>query len=90
MQEKFHADDGCIKKLRELAQSGFLGYQQANMLIGKLLKAVNDDTAVRSRSAFIVAGVRNAWPIVQRAMVNLGPAPISIVNRSMHEGLTLH
>jgi hypothetical protein len=90
LQEKFQVDGAGINRLRELAESGVVGYRQANRLIGKLLKAVNDDTAVRSRSAFIVTGVRNAWPIVHRALANLGPEPILVVNHSMYEELTLH
>ena len=90
MHEKFNVDYRAIGQLRELAEAGYDGYRQANMLIGKLLKAVNDDTAIGNRSAFIVTGVRNAWPIVHRALANLGPEPILVVNHSMYEELTLH
>ena len=61
MQEKFHFDPRAIGQLRGLAQAGYDGYRLANMLIGKLVKAVNDDKAIWSRSAFINTCVTNAW-----------------------------
>ena len=90
MQEKFQVDGAGISRLRELAESGVVGYREANRLIGKLLKAVNDDTAIGNRSAFIMSGVKNAWVIVRQERANNGAEPIILVNRSMHQGLAFH
>jgi len=87
LQEKFNVDGRAIIQLRGLAEPGIVSYRQANMLIGKLLKAVNDDTAIGSRSAFVVTGVRNAWIDVRQAMVNVDPEPVYIVNRIVLQGM---
>ena len=55
-----------MTELQELAQDSHAGYRQANMLIGKLGKAVCDDGVIRSRSAFIMKGVQNAMADVYR------------------------
>ena len=90
MHEKFNVDYRAIMQLRELAEEGIAGYRQANRLIGKLLKAVNDDTAIVNRSAYIETGVRNAWVIVRQERANNRIEPILLVNRSVHQGMTLH
>ena len=67
LHDQFHCDDQCLVKLQRLSWDSVLGYQPANMLIGKLLKAVNDDTPIGNRSAFIETGVKHAWIIVVAA-----------------------
>ena len=64
LQAQFHCDPKSLRDLEGLACHSKLGYQHANMLIGKLIKAVNDDTKIKNRSAYLSTGVRNAWVIV--------------------------
>ena len=61
MQEKFHLDPGAIWQLRGLARAGYDGYRHANRVIGKVVKAVNDDKPIWSHSRFVVTCVMNAW-----------------------------
>ena len=55
-----------MAELQNLARDSHAGYRQANMLIGKLGKAVNDDGVIGNRSAFIYTGAVNAWKDVYR------------------------
>ena len=61
LSDQFHCDGQCLGELRELAQDSPFGYEEANMLMGKLAKAVNDNGWQGKRSAFVHTGVKNAW-----------------------------
>ena len=70
MQEKFHLDPGAIWQLRRLARAGYDGYRHANMVIGKVVKAVNDDKPIWDHSKFVVTCVTNAWKDIRAEMAN--------------------
>jgi hypothetical protein len=87
LHEKFNVDYRAIGQLRELAEAGYDGYRQANMLIGKLVKAVNDDKAIGSRSAFMNKCVKNAWIDLWEERTNVDPEGVYIANRIVLTGM---
>ena len=69
MQNQFGLDDRCIARLRELAQYEPFGYEEANMVMGKLVKAVNDNNKHLNRSAFAHTCIKSAWENVHEKKV---------------------
>ena len=69
MEDQFHIDGRCIAKLRELAEDSPFGYEEANMVMGKLAKAVNDNSRQGNRAAFAHTCVKNAWANVYEKKV---------------------
>ena len=80
MQEKFHLDPGAIGQLRRLAQAGYDGYRLANRVIGKAVKAVNDDKPIWSHSKYVVTCVTNAWTDLRAEREN-NPDEVYVVQR---------
>ena len=58
---QWHVHDIAIQKLLRLSRASIAGYEEADSLIGKLIKSVNDQRGVVNKSAYISGGVENAW-----------------------------
>ena len=60
LENKFGCDEASIMGLVLLSQVSPQGYEEANSIIGKLIKAVSDDRAIRKPSAFVAQSTENA------------------------------
>ena len=57
---RFRCDETSLMQLIALSQHSGAGFEQANSIVGKLLKGVSDGTTIGNYSAFVHRCVENA------------------------------
>ena len=61
LEVQFHVDKTAIDGLRRLSKDyGMRGYKEANSIIGKVLKKINDNTTLHNPSAWVYSSAKAA------------------------------